>query len=333
MVQKIKKRNHFISQTYLEKFLNDNNILYVYKKGKQFFKKGITKKNRSLIINGKEGLINIGTKSNLYIPEGTFSLDKNIFEDFFNDEFDSKYNEFIKNINRCPFLEIIKKYHEYIINLTSSTMCRTLHSKDEIEEIYKVNFQMRQKFESKNEKRIAFLKKEMVKKEPNIKEEEMDEIITDYFKRIKEGEFEIKIPRNRFIKDMFEKMINICQIISDMNIHILKNKTAFPFITSDNPVVYFVPPEKVNFYFSWKSLGGPYTELYFPLTKDTCILMTRRKERDSDYVNISQGILARTINYNIAYNSKNFIFSPDQNKFIDKFIERYIPYPFQMRVG
>lgn len=332
MVQEIKRRNHFISKTYLEKFLNNNNVLYVYKKGKQFFKQSITKKDRLATITGKDNLINIGVKSNLYIPEGDFKLDRNIFEDFFNDEFDSKYNKFIDDINKLPFSKIIEKYKEYIINLTSSTMCRTLHSKDEIEEMYKANFQMHHKFRSRDENRIEFLKREMIKREPNIKKEEINEIIADYFKRIEDGRFKIKIPRNRFIKDMFEKMINISQIISDMNIHILKNQTVFPFITSDNPVVYFVPREKVNFYFSYKSLGGPYTELYFPLTKDVCILMTRRKEKDQDYMNISQGFLARTVNYNIAHNSKNFIFSSETNNFLDKFIEEYTPYPFQMVV-
>jgi hypothetical protein len=157
-------------------------------------------------------------------------------------------------------------------------------------------------------------------------------IVESYFQEVKEGKFAIKIPRNLFIKEMFSRMEMMLDIISSMNIHILKNKTTFLFITSDNPVVYFVPPDKTSFYFGPKSLGGPYTELYFPLSKEICVLMTRRKEKDLDYIEITQGNLARTINYNIAHNSKNFIFSPDKNEFLNDFIRTYIPYPFKMKI-
>jgi len=89
----------------------------------------------------------------------------------------------------------------------------------------------------------------------------------------------------------------------------------------------------VNFYFGPKSLGGPYTELYFPLTKNLCLLLTRRKTRILDYVYITQGNLARLVNYNIAHNSRDFIFSPEKNTFLDEFIEKYIPYPFKIKIS
>ena len=56
---------------------------------------------------------------------------------------------------------------------------------------------------------------------------------------------------------------------------------------------------------------APYTELYFPLTKDKCILMTRRKERDSDYINISINFSDNKIimnkNNKIIFNVDNYI--------------------------
>ncbi|MCX6764093.1 MAG: DUF4238 domain-containing protein [Candidatus Nealsonbacteria bacterium] len=332
MTEEIKRRNHFIPKVHLEKFLNDDSTLYVYKKGKQFFKKGFTKEDRLITVVGSDGLNNIAVKNNLYIPKGNLP-NRNIFEDFFNDEIESYYNNLINDINHIPFSEVIKKHRSYIINLTASMMGRTLHSKDEIEEMYTADFQMFQKFRVREEERIESLKKEFAKREPNLSEQEILKIINNYLKQAKEGKLKIKIGGNTLIKRMFEKMGMMAQLISDMNIHILKNETEFLFITSDNPAVYFVPPEKVNFLFREKSLGGPYTELYFPLSKEICILMTRREKRDLDYVKISQGFLARTVNYNIAHNSKSFIFSPDRNKFLDKFIEESIPYPFEMKVG
>jgi len=339
MSKEIKRANHYIPKTYLEKFQNNQGVLYVYKKGEKFFKKGITKEKRILTVFGKGGLDKIAVKKDLYIPTGEFIKDRNILEDLFCDEFETKYNAFIGDLQNenISFGRIIEKHQEYIINLIASVFSRTLHSKKELEEMYKANIQTYHKIRSMNQKwnreRIKSLKDNLRKKKPELSEQKINESTQDYFKMIEEGKFEVNFPRNRFIKEMIMRMQMFTQIISDMTIQVLKNKTSFPFITSDAPVVYFVPKVKVNFYFGPKSLGGPYTELYFPLTKNLCLLLTRRKTRILDYVYITQGNLARLVNYNIAHNSRDFIFSPEKNTFLDEFIEKYIPYPFKIKIS
>jgi len=339
MNDKTKKRNHYIPKTYLKRFLNDQDTLYVYKKGEKFFSDGITKDSRLLTVVGEDGLNRVAVKKDLYIPSGEFGEDKNIFEDFFCDEIESKYDIFISDLEDSDITceQNIKKYHEYVINLLSSMYARTLHSKRELEEMYESNIQMHHKLQTinknRNDKRIESLKEVIRKRHPEYSKQKVGESIKEYFKMIEAGEFKINFPRNKFIKEMFGKMQMFAQIISDMNIQIIKNNTSFPFITSDAPVVYFVPKEKVNFYFGPKSLGGPYTELYLPLTKNICLLLTRRNLDSLDYVYVTQGSWARVINYNIAHNSRDFIFSPETNVFLDKFIDEYIPYPFKFTIS
>lgn len=135
----IKERNHFIPKTYLEKFLNGDNKLYVYKKGKEFFEKGITKKERLIVIEGKNGLNNIAVKKKLYIPEGDFSGDGNIFEDFFSEEVEGKYNDFLAfaEANFSDAQTVFGQYRTYIILLIASMMSRTCTVREKLRKCIK----------------------------------------------------------------------------------------------------------------------------------------------------------------------------------------------------
>ena len=110
---------------------------------------------------------------------------------------------------------------------------------------------------------------------------------------------------------------------------ILKAKESRYFITSDNPVVYFVPKNKVNFYNQPKSLMSFFTEIFFPLTKDYAIHLCRR-DNLQEMIMFGERELIEVFKENIAYNSKDFIFSPIKMNFLNQFIEEYIPYPFRL---
>ena len=114
-----------------------------------------------------------------------------------------------------------------------------------------------------------------------------------------------------------------------MKINILKAREDRYFITSDNPVVYFVPQDKVNFYNPSKSLVSPLTEVFFPLTKDCAIHLCRRSDLKEMIMSASRE-LVDNFKENIAYNSKDFIFSPIKMNFLNQFVEEYIPYPFKL---
>jgi len=337
MSNHIKKRNHYIPKTYLKKFLNADNRLFVYKKGEDFFNDKISKGDRLLTVHGEEGLDAIGVKNYLYIPEGKFNEDKNIFEDFFSDKFESPYNDFIKytEANFTDVKKILNKYHAYIINLIASMMVRTLHYKIELEDIYKTTFQISEQFNLRRKSHLDELKKVITDKFPDLNNEEVEETVRDYTNMMNEGKFGVKLPRNLFIKKMIKDMKFHSNLISDMTIQILKNDKKSFFITSDNPAVYFVPQGKEYFPYSSKSLGGPYTELYFPLSKSLCLILSRYK------IEVLSGIptslinkkVIRNINETIAYNSRNFIYSSYQANFLDKFIKEKISYPYKFSIS
>lgn len=330
----IKERNHFIPKTYLEKFLDKDEKLYIYKKGEIFFNKGIDKKDRLLIVEGRDGLNDIAVKKKLYIPDGDIAEDRNIFEDYFSQEIESKYNDFIAFVddNFLNANTIFSKYRDFIILLIASMMSRTLHSKMEMEDMYKVNFQIYNRAQFFNPDNIEELKNNLKKEFPEITDIEAEKNIKEYQEMIEQGEFNIKLPRNLFIKHIFQNMEMYSEIISDMTIQILKCDESNHFITSDAPVVYFVPSGKANFYFSQKSLGGPDTELYFPLSKNLCLLLSRQKIEVLSGIPVGDKIV-NIINDCVSHNSRNFIFSSKTDQFLEKFIDKYNPYPFKFKMG
>lgn len=330
----IKNRNHYIPKTYLEKFLNENEELFIYKKGEDFFDNSSLKSDRLLVVKGKDGLNNIAVKKKLYIPEGDLTEDKNIFEDFFNQEVEEKYNEFVSYVDYNFFdaEKIFSKYRDYIILLISSMLSRTLHSKAEMEEIHKMSFQSYHWAQSFDNKQRVELKNHLKMNFPDLTDEEAEKNIIDYLGVIEKGEFGIKLPRNLFIKHIFENLKMYSEIISDMTIQILRAEGGSYFITSDVPVVYFVPEHKVNFYFSHKSLGGPDTELFFPLTKNLCLFLSRRETPVLSGIPVDKSMVD-IVNYNLAHNSRDYIFSSYKGHFLEKFIDNYIPYPFVFRKG
>lgn len=329
----IKKRNHYIPKTYLKKFLNKEKKLFVYKKGKDSFQEGMVKADRLLTIEGIDGLNRIAVKNKLYIPEGDAVEDKNIFEDFFNQEVESKYDDFINFVenNFSNTTAIFDKYKDYIIILIASMLSRTLHSKIEMEEMYKVSFQAHNWAQSSNKNMIPEMKAHLIKEFPTITEDKLDKVVKDYLEMVEEGKFGVTLPRNLFIKHIFQNLEMYGQLISGMTIQILQCKDPCYFITTDAPVVYFVPEEKVSFPYGHKSLGSPYTELFFPLTKNLCLLLSHKK------MEVLSGIIVNKemvdiINYNLSNNSRDYIFSPEKADFLEEFIENYIPYPFELKM-
>ncbi len=329
----IKSRNHYIPKVYLKKFWNKEEQLFVYKKGKKFFENNIEKSDRVLVVQGEDGLNIIGVKNNLYIPQDDEFEDKNIFEDFFSEEFESKYKDFVSFVENNFFdaTLIFDKYREYIITLIASMLSRTLHSKIEMEEIYKASAQAQNWAESSNSNRITEMKDHLKKKFPDMTEEQADGATKKYIKMMEDGNFEVSLPRNLFIKHIFTNLTMYSNVLSDMTIQIIQCEDPNYFITSDAPAVYFVPEDKVAFPYDYKSLGGPHTELFFPITKNLCLFLHRKKIDVLSGI-IVDGKMVKDINYNISNNSRDYIYSPEKADFLEEYIENYIPYPFSLKM-
>jgi hypothetical protein len=161
----------------------------------------------------------------------------------------------------------------------------------------------------------------------NITEEEAESVR----KNIIDKKFNLKYPNAYFLKFALTSIEMHAQIFFDMNMVILRSNNKRHFITSDNPVVYFVPREKVTFYDNYKSLMSQHTEVFFPVTRNIAIVFSRKELGKT--IQPTNREMVDIINYNISVNSFNFIFSPVKMNDLNKFIKEYIPYPFEFRMS
>ncbi|NLC31042.1 MAG: DUF4238 domain-containing protein [Candidatus Moranbacteria bacterium] len=146
-----------------------------------------------------------------------------------------------------------------------------------------------------------------------------------------DGEINLSMSSSWFAKYILRNVEYYANIFYNMKMVILRTSEEKPFVTSDNPVVYFVPDDKVDFYNASRSLASKHTEVCFPLSKDHCVILVR-KELNEILLPASTEIFDRLEN-TLSCNSRDFIFSPIRKKVLDDFAKEYIPYPFKLVVS
>lgn len=318
-------RSHYLPQTYLRHFLL-NDELIMYKKGEKFFKSGITQGQRILLVKGEQALINIGLVNNLYNPE-IDGLDSNSFEDIFNDYGENTYNKLIQLIESLPLgCDVPSDIKDKLCIFMAAMRVRTPQFKQEIEnmdETFKKHFMSHQFGSMTPEEMVDFNKRELEK-----------DITLDMAKKIiklfSDKSYGLKYPNVFFIKMALLMLDHYADIFHQMTLNIFESNNRY-FITSDNPVVFFVPPDKANFYHSPRSLVSPYSELFFPIAKNFGITLNWRKGEEK--ITRAGREIVNTFNYNISHNSFNFIFSPMRMNSLDIFIQNFIPYPFKLVIS
>lgn len=328
-MREITKRSHYLPQTYLKHFLKDDS-LFMYKKGEKFFKaKNMTPQQRILQIDGEANVKNIALENNLYNPEA---------EGITTNEVEEIFQEFGENFLNKTICEIEKTYvpetrqdlstslKERLSMFLASMRVRTPLFKWEIEtsstQMHK--FLMKKDMENTSvpelERRMKSMGKTYTK---------------DQLRKAKDmfinQEYSLKWPNAHFLKFALGGLQMHLEIFSNMKMLIGITRPDRFLITSDNPVVYFVPKEKTNFYNQPKSLMSLYTELFFPLTKNIGIHISRHRAIQEGITDFNREV-SDTFNFNIATNSLNFIFSPIKMKFLNKYIENHIPYPFEFKI-
>ncbi len=319
------KRSHYLPKTYLKHFLLDD-ALFMYMKGKKFFDEEKTPAERILKVGGEDGLTNIGLKNNLYNPE-IDGISSDDMEEIFRGYGEDYYNELIYDISKLDdqalIPEIIKSKLAYFL---ASMRVRTPQFKSETEEMdtaFRKHFSKRH-FELINPEEIVEVSKKEFSNEISL--EEANKIKDCIVKQ----EYDLKYPNGFFIQMALMMINHYADIFHQMTVSIVKSDGRY-FVTSDNPVVYFVPPEKVNFYHPPKALVSPFTELFFPLTKDLAVTLNWRKNEER--ITKTSRAIVEIFNNNITHHSFDFIFSPIQMKALNKFTKEHIPYPFKIRVS
>lgn len=319
-------RSHYLPRTYLKHFLQDDELV-MYKKGVKFFKDKTTSPLERIVrVRGESGLNTVGLKNHLYDPEmdGITSDD---LEEIFREFGENTYDETITNIGQLNLNdEIPQLVKDRLCMMMAAMRVRTPLFKHEIEEM---DEGMRKRLMSEQMKRTSVEK--LVKQ---FKDHSGLDVSVDDAAAVKEmitnSGFSIKYPNSLFIKQAMRQILHLADVYHQMTMTICKSENRF-FITTDNPVVNFVPPEHVNFYEPPRALVTPHAEVFFPLSKTYALHMTWRK-KEQKLISISRKVID-IFNYNLAHNSFEFIFAPIELKELKKFTEEHIPYPYKFTIS
>lgn len=93
---------------------------------------------------------------------------------------------------------------------------------------------------------------------------------------IEKGKYKINISPGVSLKMMLEQVETVSRFYSQMMWKVLRSTADRPFVTSDNPVVKFVP---TNDGFRGVGLVNPNIEIRFPLTKTGCLVISHDHDR------------------------------------------------------
>ena len=312
-------------RTYLKHFLNDD-VLFMYKKGAKFFDDlKISPSDRILEVRGENGLLNVGVEKHLYDPEiaGISSDDlENIFQELGEDVYDTVISEIETLGNGSPVPPSVK---DPLCLMMASMRVRTPLFKKEIEEM---DEQMKKHLMALNYERMTVEEVQQHAKEVTGKE-----ITIEFAAEMRDSfinkNYAVKYPNAYFIKHALLLVEEHINIFHQMTMTICKSNNRF-FVTNDNPLVYFVPPEKVNVYNPPKGLVTPHCEVFFPLTKNLAVHMTWKKEEE-ELREVSRQVID-AFNYNLSHNSWEYIFAPIKINELNIFIQEYIPYPFKFAI-
>ncbi len=321
------KGNHFLPITYLKHFLH-NDQLVMYKKGEKFFTEGSKPTDRIVTISGEKGLSVIAKQNNLYTLKDIPGVESDFMEGFFVDLIEGDINSLIRQIDQLSFGEPIADNLKQKICILMASMARRIPgAKQETDELYSEFFKVY--FEHsplKNEERSAI--KEQIKKESgqDISDTDLDDAINCF----NQGGIQFKTSSNLFVKNILSDIDHFANIFYKMKMCIVKSDRENLFITSDNPVAWYVPKDKSDYHLNApRSLMSPYTEVNFPLTKNYCVLLTRIDDAHEIMLPITQEIFDRLEN-TLSCFSRDYIFSPIQKSILDDFADDYIPYPFKL---
>lgn len=315
-------RSHYLPRTYLKHFLLDD-ALFMYKKGERFFEKEATAESRILRVKSEEGLANVGLENNLYAIEAP-GVSSNDIEEIFQEYGESFLDDLITKIEaRGEGDSITGEIKDKLCTFLAAMRVRTPLFKYEAEEM-SASFTMHSMAKDMEHRSVEELKAAIDAEGKSYTEEQIASARQAFIDK----KYKLKFPNALFLKLALSSLDMHADIFHGMNMLILRSKADRYFITSDNPVVYFVPREKINFYNPPKSLMSPHTEVFFALTRNLAVHLSRAKLKEiimrADHETVD------VFNYNISFNSFNFIFSPLQIKSLEQFSKEYIPYPFRV---
>lgn len=325
--QKPTRGNHFLPITYLKHFLH-NDQLVMYKKGEKFFTEKYNPSSRIFTVRGEKGLNAIGKENDLYTLKGIEGVESDFMEKFFNDLIEKELDDVVSGVDKLSFgTPIPDEIKQKLCILMSSMVVRVPGAKKETEDLYAEFLKAHFKYEDMSEQEKIEIREQMRREEGR---EIDDKDLKDAVQAFSDGRIKLSVSSNLFVKDILSRIDDFASIFYGMKMYILRGDGTNLFITSDNPVAYFVPKDKTDYHLNApRSLMSKYTEVNFPLTKNYCVVMGRVDDMSEMVLPTTQKVFDRLEN-TLSCFSKDYIFSPVRKPVLDDFANEYIPHPFKL---
>ncbi|MEC5424281.1 DUF4238 domain-containing protein [Virgibacillus sp. C22-A2] len=284
----IPKKQHYVPQTYLQKFSDEENYLHIYDiKTNQF---------------RKQRPQSTGYGKHFYTIEHDGIKDPFI-EHFLANEVDSKYVNVINKIENSKLFS-----DEDRLNLSTFIAfqhLRTPAQRENYNSMVTKFHKTRVQFEFLYRKNTGTLK-DM----DNMSKAELAELE----RIVDEGEYGVSVPKGHSLKFMFDFADKMISFINNQNWVIVKAPTKSRFITSDNPYCML----KVKDVAEWEGYGLINTNKFFPLTSDFLLVITGKGSKVINFkFNSSQ---VRTQNLLTIMQANRNLYSPNE-KLLKRLVE------------
>jgi hypothetical protein len=237
-----KKKHHYVPVTYLEGFTTEAKKLYVYPKYPP---------NEVRCQSPKK----TGFRKYYYsqpLPEG--GKNNNALEDFFS-TVESKWSGFIKDIQNN---KNVNDRLEFLLEFIALQYSRVPCTREAIELM--LAHQVKGTSDVLN-------KAGKLPKPPKGYEHIFENL-------------EISIDPHKSIHAMHEITTGLGELFSKLGFGVIRNNSNLPFITSDNPVIWFDSSKKKNEFLPYTITPQSPILFYFPLAKDIGLIGTYEAEED-----------------------------------------------------
>jgi hypothetical protein len=282
------KQHHYIPETYLENFCDSRGNLWLFDKweGRSFpSRPGSVLKERFYYAQ----------------PDHANKTWNHGIENFFSKKVETKWPATVRLIQRGPenVRDLINLYMFMYALRVRVPSCRKSVEYALQQQVRIFAASIKDKDYLKSNKRIIKKINEVLNK--NYKS--MDELYED-------GVIDITIDPHRSILAMADLAKGFSMVVSKLQLHFVKNRTAIDFNCSDNPIVYFPADHSPQQCAPYQFHPDRPFEFIFPITKQHCL-----------YHNSLKPIQAEQI---VLTETSDVEFVRKINRFVGAFADRYV---------
>jgi len=282
------KQHHYIPETYLENFCDQDGALWVYDKWDD---RSFPSRPASVL------------KEHFYYaqPDHEQKIWNHNIERFFSEKIETEWPSTVRLIQEGP--DTHRRLRHFYMFLYAMRV-RVPNCRKAIE--YSLQQQVR--VVSTSIKDEDFLEGERaiidhINREKNTNFKCMDEIYDA-------GIINITIDPHRSLLAMPDMARGFSLVVSTIQLHFIKNCTSIDFCCSDNPVVYFPASQQLSYCQPYQFHPGRPFEFIFPITKHHCL-----------YHNSLSPIRAQQI---VATETKDVSLVRRINRFVSAFADRFV---------